>query len=219
MGFLGNTERIVTRALAIGFIAVGAGAAHSWLNGPLRDGAKASPPPAGAGNAATDPPGNGGSPTQSPTQSPTENPGGNNSGSESTQPENQGQSQQVQDPGGQADPLPEGHISIADAYNHWENATATFIDTRTASIFAEGHIPGALNLSLEMTSDPTAVNNVLQWITPQDTIILYCKGGLCDESKNVGELLNGAGFQNTLILGDGYPGWVEAGHMTESGGG
>lgn len=206
MGFLGNTERIVTRALAIGFIAVGAGAAHSWLNGPLRD---AEPAQTSADNT--------GAPGEAPQQpGQGEEDTGDASSAASPPPVTQPQDPPAQLP---EDQLPEDHVTMAEAFAHWENATATFIDTRSASVFAEGHIAGALNLSLEMTGDPTAVNNVLQWITPEDTLILYCKGGLCDESKNVADLLKGAGFNKTLIMGDGYPGWVAAGHMTESGGG
>ncbi len=38
-------------------------------------------------------------------------------------------------------------ISLADAKKEFDAHTAVFIDTRSSQQFAEGHIPGAINLS------------------------------------------------------------------------
>ena len=87
---------------------------------------------------------------------------------------------------------------FADA--HWMNATAVFIDARPKIDFEAGHIEGALNLSLEMTADATQYAEVAAWLDPELPIILYCRGGLCSEAKDVGRLLKGAGYRNLLIL-------------------
>ena len=190
-------ERLVTRSLAIVAIAVAGGAAYSWLHGPLEPGG-----PLQANNQANQTKSSGG-----PEVGPGDNDGG---AAVETDP--------TAEPGpGEAATLPEGHINLEDAHAHWMNATAVFIDARPKDDFEAGHIEGALNLSLEMTADADRYAEVAAWLDAELPIILYCRGGLCSEAKDVGRLLKGAGYHNILILDAGFPGWQEAGYAVGTG--
>ena len=171
-------ERLVTRSLAIVAIAVAAGAAHSWLNGPL--GPKAPITPTAAVNGENEAPG----------------------------PE----------PNGEDTSLAEGYISLEDAHEHLLQASAIFLDARPKEEFEAGHIDGAFNLSLEMTRDTEAWGNVKPWLDAGLPIIVYCRGGLCSEAKDITRLLTeDAGYENVLILGEGFPAWEEAGYAVGTG--
>ena len=191
-------ERLVTRSLAIVAIAVAAGAAHSWMHGPLDLETSASDP-LGVPPERTDP-------GETP---PLE---GADPSTGSPQPTNPTTPQETA-------ALPEGHITIEQAYDHFVYGTADFIDARTADVYAEGHIAGALNLSLEMTKDTNRVQDVFVWLDKSRPVVVYCRGGLCSEAKDVGRLLSQAGFAHVLIFADGFPGWKDAGYMVDTGSG
>lgn len=192
-------ERLVTRSLAIVAIAVAAGATHSWMHGPLNSEPAITPPvtPTNGTNS---------------TGTETDGPNGDPTGAEG---------QPVDDPPEDVTPttvdLPEGHITTAQAYNHFINATADFIDARPAEEYVEGHIAGAFNLSLEMIPDSNRVNDVFQWLDKSRPIVVYCRGGLCSEAKDIGRLLNDAGFTQILIYHDGFPAWKAADYLAETG--
>jgi rhodanese-related sulfurtransferase len=220
----GGIERLITRSLAIVAIAVAAGAAHSWLYGPLNPTQEVTQPvpgPEGAPN--TDP--EAGNPTETdptetdPTETDTPPPGNGDEQGNGDEPGEAGDA--TPDPVLPDPPvavtLPEGHITVAEAYDHFLNGTADFIDARPADEYAEGHIPGALNLSLEMTQNSTRVQDVLQWLDTSRPIVVYCRGGLCSEAKDVGRLLSDANYSQVLIFADGFPGWQEANYMIETG--
>ena len=200
-------ERLVTRSLAIVAIAVAAGAAHSWMHGPLE-------PARQSVELPVNPPENTASDTASNDTVPPENidSSGGDTQAGDTQAGDSTQTEVVKS-------LPEGHITVAEAYDHFLNRTADFIDARPAEEFAEGHIPGALNLSLSMTKDAARVQDVLLWLDTSRPIIVYCRGGLCSEAKDVGRLLSGANFTHILIFADGFPGWKDAGYSVDTGSG
>ena len=202
-------ERLITRSLASVAIAVAAGAAYSWLHGPLEPG---------------------GGQQEIARADPTESPGGPEvdlGGDDDGAPggNDDGDPVEIQptltpNPDtGETAALPEGHISLEEAHTYWQNATAVFIDARPKDDFEAGHIEGALNLSLEMTADANRYAEVAAWLDAELPIILYCRGGLCSEAKDVGRLLKGAGYPNILILDAGFPGWQEAGYAVGTGSG
>ncbi len=228
-------ERLVTRSLAIVAIAVAAGAAHSWFYGPLNPDQNTTTPPA-ANTGPAD------SPTANPVASPVASPEGADQTPDATPDptpdptsvastpqgnENIGEAGDTADPEAvdptnitpatTAEALPEGHITAAQAYDYFINGSADFIDARPADEYALGHVPGALNLSLAMTKDAARVQDVLQWLDTSRPIVIYCRGGLCSEAKDVGRLLSNARFSQILIFADGFPGWQDAGYMIETG--
>lgn len=236
-------ERLVTRSLAIVAIAVAAGAAHSWMHGPLNPTRGTSSLSSGqtktpTGNATNSDPAGTTSAVSDTTGTDTDGAVAEGAVAESTdiaEPDTVAQSNNETGNDGAkpntvtpepvtpepavADALPDGHITVAQAYDHFVNGTADFIDARPADEYAEGHIPGALNLSLQMTQDSGRVNDVFKWLDTSRPIVVYCRGGLCSEAKDVGRLLSGANFAHILILADGLPGWKDAGYTVDTGSG
>ena len=83
------------------------------------------------------------------------------------------------------------------------------IDVRSPQEFAEGHIPGAVNMPVE-SFDPAAV--------PQDVgveTVLYCRSGR--RSAVAADLLAGATGQPVRHLDGGILAWEAAGQPVESG--
>lgn len=86
---------------------------------------------------------------------------------------------------------------------------ATVLDIRTPEEFAEGHIPGAVNIDF-MDDDFTKKIGALD---KSKTYVVHCAGGgrsgksmpVFDESK----------FQNVLHLQSGFKGWQSAGKPVE----
>ena len=85
--------------------------------------------------------------------------------------------------------------------------------------YQQGHIVGAEHLTANMLldGDPRGLE-LVSMLMPEQTIIVYCGGGDCDESRNLRTLLvNDFGFENVWIFHEGYPALVEAGFPVVSG--
>lgn len=59
-------------------------------------------------------------------------------------------------------------VSLADAKTAFDAKTAVFVDVRDADSYADGHIPGALSISL------AELNERLDELNRSDWIITYC---------------------------------------------
>ncbi len=80
------------------------------------------------------------------------------------------------------------------------------IDVRTPEEFAGGHIPGAINISVE--SLPDRLDEV-----PEDVpLVVYCRSG--NRSATAGEILVNNGYQPVYDLG-GIRDWVAQGFEVE----
>lgn len=96
------------------------------------------------------------------------------------------------------------------------------IDARDADgAYEDGHIWGAefittdmvlQNLPLVFTGVTMTTQDRLFMVTPEQTIVIYCTGGDCDESENLRiRLVNDLLLENVWIFEAGYPAWIEAG--------
>jgi len=106
--------------------------------------------------------------------------------------------------------------ALYDAYNMSE---VYFIDARDYSDYKEGHIDGALSIPLTEIrrmegNPPHQINGVI--IPDVHRLVVYCKGGDCDESLLVARELRAMNFTCHILL-DGYPAWEEAGYPTAEG--
>ncbi len=59
-------------------------------------------------------------------------------------------------------------VSLADAFQAYNQKTAVFVDVRDTDSYAFGHIPGALNIPLEELDARSGELNAQKWI------ITYC---------------------------------------------
>ncbi len=83
------------------------------------------------------------------------------------------------------------------------NVDHVLLDVRTPQEFASGHIPGAINISIdELTGRLSEV--------PQDKpVVLYCRSG--NRSNQAAQILDRAGYTQIYDLG-GIINWVQQGY-------
>jgi hydroxyacylglutathione hydrolase len=80
------------------------------------------------------------------------------------------------------------------------------IDVRTPEEYASGHIPGAINISIQTLPDH------LSEIPQDETIVVYCRSG--NRSAAATDILVDAGYAPVYDLG-GIQDWVSAGYPVE----
>jgi rhodanese-related sulfurtransferase/DNA-binding transcriptional ArsR family regulator len=84
----------------------------------------------------------------------------------------------------------------------------TVLDVRPAEEFAAGHLPGALNVPVEM------LQAYLSKLPKRKEVIAYCRGPYCLMSFEAVDKLRKRGFK-AKRLADGYPEWRAAGLPVE----
>lgn len=113
--------------------------------------------------------------------------------------------------------LPEFHISVARAYELWEEGMP-FVDARTDAERVVGTIEGAFHLeTLHFVN--RMEGPILDQLEPAFPVVVFCAGGDCDASENVAQRLIGRGYIEVYIMHDGFGAWKAAGHPTEPVGG
>ena len=97
-----------------------------------------------------------------------------------------------------------------------DTGTAILIDARGESEFAEGHLPGALNIPYENLFDHTAT---LDYEVPRDaTVIVYCTSVTCDLGDKLARELRLMDYERVVLYRGGWDEWSEAGYPTETDG-
>lgn len=89
---------------------------------------------------------------------------------------------------------------------------APFFDARRSSVYEEGHIAGARNISVWEGDLKQRIQQVYEeGLNPEGPIVVYCSGGDCEDSHMLSEKLWGIGLNNVLVYKDGYPDWLKRG--------
>ncbi len=97
-------------------------------------------------------------------------------------------------------------------YLHTKNQ-AVFIDARDIDDYETGHISDAINIPFD---DIDNYESVIIGLDPDFPVVIYCSGGECDLSVDLGDLLfDEYDFSNVLIFEGGYPNWKELGYLIE----
>lgn len=108
-------------------------------------------------------------------------------------------------------------ISSEDAKTLFDRG-AIFFDARRTSVFEEGHIRGAKNISVWEADLDEKVNRVFeQNLDPETPIVVYCAGGNCEDSHMLSQRLWGLGLNAVFVYKDGYPDWKGKGWPTAAG--
>ncbi len=90
------------------------------------------------------------------------------------------------------------------------DTTYVLLDVRTATEYAEGHIPGThFNIDVLQEGFESEAVKVLQ---DKKKVALYCRSG--NRSKNAARILTEKGFQ-VIELSTGFKGWKAAGKPSE----
>lgn len=102
--------------------------------------------------------------------------------------------------------IPEGFLAVGkiDAFKEMlENASPVLIDVREESEYAEGHIPGAINIPIR-----TLAQN-LDKIPADQPVMVYCASGL--RAGMATASLQALGYSNVKAFPPGWKGWSGAG--------
>lgn len=101
-------------------------------------------------------------------------------------------------------------VSLARTKELYDAGVALVLDARDLAEFAEGHIRGAqLAPYDEVGGDPDWLERT---IGAADVLLVYCGGGDCEVSLNLGFALSQAGHRRVLVFEGGYAAWEEAGY-------
>ena len=91
-----------------------------------------------------------------------------------------------------------------------EDPTVLLIDVRTAEEYAEGHLPGAINIDWY---DKDFMQKAAALLSKDRAAMVYCRSGR--RSAEAAAKLYGAGIKTYNMLG-GYLAWTEAGKPTST---
>ncbi len=106
-------------------------------------------------------------------------------------------------------------LQLSVAKRFFDAGGALFVDAREPDEYAEGHIPGAIDLPFDTAATDPARIAALD--TRGRPIIVYCGGGTCEVSINLAWVLLENGHDRVTYFQAGYPGWVEAGYPIATG--
>lgn len=85
------------------------------------------------------------------------------------------------------------------------------IDARPPAFFARGHVPGAVNLSREGFAKAWIMRETEFLAWRKRPVVVYCGGGTCEEAERLGHALVSLGFEDVLVLAEGWSGWLAGG--------
>ena len=102
------------------------------------------------------------------------------------------------------DPVTRGEL-----VRRMKQGDVTVLDVRPSDEFALGHLPGAINLTVDQ------IARRLRRLDKAQTIVAYCRGAYCVLSFEAVAELRKRGF-NVRRLEDGFPEWKAAGLPIET---
>ncbi|MEW6667206.1 MAG: rhodanese-like domain-containing protein [Thermodesulfobacteriota bacterium] len=103
-------------------------------------------------------------------------------------------------------------ISIDEAEELFASGKAVFIDTRDELSYREGHIRGAIHVSL--LDLPLRIES-LKALAAEKTLVPYCNGTRCHSSMEFGGRLFAAGIPNVKVFFGGWEEWTASQLPTE----
>lgn len=85
------------------------------------------------------------------------------------------------------------------------------VDVLSEDHFAEGHLPGAINIPLD-----TIAEEATEQLDRDQEIVVYCASESCQASPKAAKKLEAMGFKNVRDYEPGLKGWKESGHKVEA---
>ncbi|MDH3216145.1 MAG: rhodanese-like domain-containing protein [Candidatus Krumholzibacteria bacterium] len=108
--------------------------------------------------------------------------------------------------------LAAGELSTLRVKAVMDAGAVTIIDARGNGEYAQGHIPGALNIPYENFVE---YYKNLDFVPIDAIVIIYCRSVTCDLSDNLAQELRLMGYEKVLLYRGGWQEWSEAGLPTE----
>ena len=101
-------------------------------------------------------------------------------------------------------------VPMAELLRRARSKQVVILDTRPASEYVAGHIPGAISVPVD------ELQQRLQKLTKSNEYVAYCRGPYCVYADRAVELLKANGRRARRLL-DGFPEWRAAGLPVASG--
>ena len=105
-------------------------------------------------------------------------------------------------------------LSSHEASHLCESEEVVFVDARSASAYASGHVVGAIHLPPRQ-GDHGDSELLSFGISP--TLVVYGDNTQCDQAKRVGQRLISMGYPDIFVLEGGWPAWSTLEHPVASG--
>ena len=105
----------------------------------------------------------------------------------------------------EAAPAPGAELDAAGFAAALKREGTVLVDVRTPEEYAEGHLPGAVNLDVQSPEFPALIAE----LDPETTYAVYCRSG--NRSAAALAMMSQAGIAQTYHLGGGIGAWQEAG--------
>jgi len=105
-------------------------------------------------------------------------------------------------------------LNLPQTYEIFQGGQALFVDIRDADEYAELHIAGAVNLPSDLLERQG--NRVLEGISRDRRIVVYCGLANCNKGLMVAEKLQSLKFTNVSAFMDGFRAWDQAGYPAET---
>jgi len=104
--------------------------------------------------------------------------------------------------------------TLQHTYSHWKQGRDSpvpfvFVDVRTADEYSHGHIPGAINIPVDVLAQH------LETVPHDKQVYVYCEGGV--RAARAGSLLVRRGFTNIEVVPASMRGWRDAGYPVNKG--
>jgi rhodanese-related sulfurtransferase len=89
-----------------------------------------------------------------------------------------------------------------------QGTTVRFIDARHASDYADGHLPGAINIPVDTLN--ANFNAALATIPTNTPLVIYCQSDACPYAGILSKRLSAAGYANLRLFPGGWDEWKSA---------
>ncbi len=106
-------------------------------------------------------------------------------------------------------------VDAAAARRLQQKSGCVLVDARSPERYKAGHIPGAFLLPAYQTD--AYIFSFFKRYPPETTVITYCTGVDCSDSRVLAEELAAAGYKNLKIFAGGMDAWQENGYAIEKG--
>ena len=116
---------------------------------------------------------------------------------------------------GGARDAPPGEVPADQMKRLYDEGVTVILDARSPAEYAEGHIPGAINIPYDEL--PQYLETLQFEAATDQSVVCYCRGPLCDFSDHLATELRLMGYGDVKVYRGGWDEWTEAGHPAVTG--
>ncbi len=108
-------------------------------------------------------------------------------------------------------------IPLSVALERFKTGQSVFVDARSSSDFAAGHVAGAVSVPFESFDEYFSA--VAELIDSGKELVVYCSSRECDDALLLASELQSMGYSNLVLFVDGFELWQKQDGPVERGAG